>query len=193
MDKLFDIIKDTNFWTGSIIGIALFKLFEKLFANTYNRLSLIAKYFFNTKRILEIITLNNIPPDMVKYMKPGFILSRFGNDEFLKDTAIEKEKMEMGLQNKITYLKYEYLSTHKKLNVELKINIHKKFGTQFKLFMDFDNYEHLLKAKSILEEQSILKNIGKSESLKNRLYFLIEEYKVVKTSEGIENNFIFPE
>ncbi len=193
MDGLIEIIKDKNFWTGSVVGIALFKLIEKIFSDTINFLSLRAKYIFNTIKYSEIFTITNIPPKMARSIKPALIISRFGNDEFLQKTANEKEKLEMGLLNKVKYLKHEYSHEKLELTIYFKINIHKKFGTQFKMFLDFYNDKYLATVNKILEKQTDFTNISKSESYKERLYFILEKYRVVKTSEGIDNNFIYLE
>ncbi|MCK4732263.1 MAG: hypothetical protein KAT65_07380 [Methanophagales archaeon] len=118
----------------------------------------------------------------------GVIYVRDGRDDVVHKLS-EREKWFARLRNKIIYFKGDNPKKAKKA-----IRFYRTLGCQFKCFVELDNPK-LFKDLSGFLEANGYKEISKGKRY-GRVWFIhndTEKYEIVKTSEGIPNNFLYPE
>lgn len=118
----------------------------------------------------------------------GVIYVRDGRDDVVPKLS-EREKWFARLRNKIIYFKGYNPKKAKKA-----IRFYRTLGCQFKCFVELDNLDSFEDLSAFLEANGY-KEISKGKRY-GRVWFIhndTEKYEIVKTSEGIPNNFLYPE
>ena len=191
LNNIWDFFNNPSFWQGTVVGLVLYKLIEKVFLHVLGKI----RIFFQTKKAVRTFSVKGVDPSLVKYVKFGYLLIRFGRDEVLRETLTDDEKRDAILQNKDIYAKSYYDENKKEINVSLPLKVHKVLGVQFKCFVDVLDFNKLNDLKSLLEGDEKFDNVGISGLVdKHRIYFLLKDIPKAKTPEpeGIVNNFIYP-
>jgi len=188
-----EIFTDASFWTGTLVGIVILKFIEKVFVNTFDLFVVKLRLLFLTKKVKEILIFDDMPKDIYDNIKFGLIHVRFGNDAFLNNTPTAIEKQEMNLINKVKFLDSKYISNkyNPRSLVTLEIKNHKKFGTQFKAFVEVTDTTYSKRVYKYLKTQNGIMEISKSGSQYERYYFIIKKFCVIEVGDNI-NNFLYP-
>lgn len=115
------------------------------------------------------------------------LVIRYGTDLYIQHMANDQEKYDGRLRNNVIDCDY----TDGKLS--FFVPLHKRLGTQFKCFVDFeheDDVKNILKHK---DEFTRVHSIDESSSpYEHRLYYLLRDYGDVETIDGFKNNILMP-
>lgn len=137
---------------------------------------------------LESTIDNRNVHDVLKRAKFKCLIIRYGTDQYIKDMANDQERYDGRLRNNVIDGKLDSDG-----NVTFNIPLHKRIGTQFKLFMELESEED---TKLLLEYKNYtnIYDLGRASSpfAKYRIFFLLNSYGTVKTVDGLENNMLFP-
>lgn len=79
-------------------------------------------------------SIKNISAALAKTCRFGYILVRFGTDEFLKDSATDAEKNITFLQNEEVFVKSKYDKINDEIKVIIPLKIHKDFRNSIQNF-----------------------------------------------------------
>lgn len=119
------------------------------------------------------------------------LLVRFGNDKYLTNIASDQEKFEGRLQNKIILIDLSQDI------VKLKLPIHRRMGTQFKLYLLAKNKDESVKIWKTLTEISKKISVGitldSDEPKGRKIWFRLTNFDTAITVEGHENNICLPD
>ena len=189
LNNILYFLNNQSFWQGTVAGLVLYKLLEKAFLHVLGKI----RIFFQTKKEMRTFSVKGIDSSLVKCVKFGYLLIRFGRDDVLRETLTDEEKRDASLQNKEIYAKSYYDENKKETIVSIPLKVHKVLGVQFKCFVDVLDFNKLNDLKSLIEEDEKFDNVGISGLVdKHRIYFSLKEVPEAKTPEGIVNNFIYP-
>ena len=116
---------------------------------------------------------------------------RYGTDAYIERLASQQEKYEGRLRNRVLPVA---LTPQGEVNyVHFAIRVHKRLGTQFKLFVNcpdepraVETVKHLRELEFCIRNVDVV-NVGDEW----RVWFLLTKYGAVRTVEGFENN-LFP-
>jgi len=182
-------VNNSIFWQGTLVGLISYKLLEKGIFKLLDEF----RIFLSTKKKDIHFVVDNVDSDLSNYIIFGYNLVRYGTDEFLEKTATENEKNDAKLQNKVIRAKSSYDIINRNEKVLISLRIHKKFGVQFKIFVDVLDIERVDEVKSLLEQNDSFDDVKISNQIeRKKIYFLLKEFSETTTPEGIRNNFIYP-
>jgi hypothetical protein len=115
---------------------------------------------------------------------------RYGTDQYIEKMASEQEKFEGRLQNKVIRL-----SASKDRNglyvVHLRLPVHRRIGTQFRLFVRVKPDGDMQKVNAFLSSIEVVSDVHPA-LYKRKLTFTVDIFPVVETVEGLKNNFFYP-
>lgn len=115
---------------------------------------------------------------------------RYGTDQYIGKMASDQEKFEGRLQNKV--LRMAVSKNHRDLYVvHLRLPVHRRIGTQFRLFVRVREEGNFKKVQQFLSGISEISNVD-SALYKRKLSFTVDRFPIVKTVEGLKNNFFYP-
>lgn len=155
-------------------------------------------YFLLSLRTREIeieFQANTAIPDEIVGLHLLFI--RYGNDTYLRDLASDREKYHGRLRNKPIQIQIDR-ATIGDAPIKVPLRIHKRLGSQFKLFVEVDGdpapVVAYLKGHPTIDDVSVARRPfrGKHDTGRSRVWFLLNRLDVVETVDGFRNNFIFP-
>ncbi len=121
----------------------------------------------------------------------GVLLVKFGADDYLQTLASENEKQIGRLRLR------ELMAVSRAVNgqarLEFEIPVHRRLGAQFKCYVDIAHNGDMDAARAFFERHEAIARVDQADSLsKHRLFLLLKKFRVVKTIDGLENNFLFP-
>jgi len=174
----------SNLILHSAVGTSIIKIVWECLTKSINFLEEKQSIFLYEKDVIL-----DLDEKLNDYGKFYLLIIRYGTDQYIKDMANEKEKWIGRLRNKIISL--ESNKENGKVKLHLKIPVHKRLGTQFKLFYDAKRQKINI-VESIFKSSSIQYSIASSIANDYRIFFLLKNFGTVKSVEGIENNICFP-
>lgn len=121
------------------------------------------------------------------------LIVRYGTDSYIRDMASDREKHDGRLQNRAIPIA---VRRHKQdqAEFELRLPIHRRLGTQFKCFAQVRDLDHVDKLLATLQGCDRVYDVSRSSSqFRERVYFLLKDFTVVDTVDGIRNNMSFPQ
>lgn len=186
MDSVYDIISSADFWVSSAFFIAGARVLWTLVQ--VGTEWLLFQVSLRTRTANFVIPAKANRPKEIKKCRLLFV--RYGNDQYLKELASDREKHHGRLRNRIKPVKVRELNDGS-LELEFKVKIHTRLGTQFKLFLDVEG--DVEKVKDYLNSHDNVYDV--SDSLrpnKTRVFFLIRDFAETQTIEGFKNNIIWP-
>lgn len=155
-------------------------------------------YFLLSLRTREIeieLQAKTEIPDAITGLHLLFV--RYGNDTYLRDLASDREKYHGRLRNKVKQIRIDRTAIgHKPFKVPLRI--HKRLGSQFKLFVEVEGdpapVVAYLDGHETIEAVEVATRPfgGKHGSGRSRVWFLLSRVDTVETVDGFRNNFVFP-
>jgi len=133
----------------------------------------------------------------------GYSLIRYGRDNVISRSQLSSQDKEvvklLNIAVKRPWVVTRIEESTGKVIVTHHIPIHNRWGTQFKLFVDFKDLTKLELIKKILEEEGAAE-VSEAVSGHRRIFYIIPQHLVkgggiaiVKSLEGITNNFIYPQ
>jgi hypothetical protein len=133
--------------------------------------------------------------EYLNILKFGYLLVRFGREDVLEHPANVMLREEGNIINKAIFAKKTgYDEREKMMKVEYLLPVHKKLGLKFKPFVDVSDLSKTNDIISILKNNGFqdVKQSGSAE--KQRIYFLLpfKERGVVRSPEGILDNYLYP-
>jgi hypothetical protein len=133
--------------------------------------------------------------EKVRTISSGFycLLVHYGTDQYIGTLASDQEKYEGRLKNRILKIETE-LDGAGNATFILELPVHKRIGTQFKCFVAAKDADSVPVLEEFLKGCDRIHGISASKSVKaNRIYFLLDKFSEVTSSDCITNNMIFPE
>jgi len=138
-----------------------------------------------------------------KELEFGYSLIRYGRDDVISRSQLSSQDKEvvklLNIAVKRPWVVTRIEESTGKVIVTHHIPIHNQWGTQFKLFVDVKDLTKLELIKKILEEEGAAE-VSKAVSGHMRIFYTIPQHLVkgggiaiVKSPEGITNNFIYPQ
>jgi len=138
-----------------------------------------------------------------KELEFGYSLIRYGRDDVISKSQLSDQDREvvklLNIAIKRPWVVTRIEESTGKVIVTHYIPIHRRWGTQFKLFVDVKNITKLELIKNILEKEGVEK-ADVAVSGRVRIFYLLPKYSVkagriaiVKSLEGIKNNFLYPQ
>ncbi len=140
-------------------------------------------------REIVLGTVANVPPTLDGcYCQ----IIRYGTDQYLERLASDQERFVGQLQNRTLRVEARR-NDASQYTLRLKIPVHKRLGTQFKLFV----VPKLgAEAQPIIDFLSTLPEVAQPHATQYqkpaKIYFLLKNFATVKSVDGIENNMFFP-
>jgi len=117
---------------------------------------------------------------------------RFGTDLYIEKMASDQERYEGRLQSKVFQLDTRR-NADGELIVHFKLPVHKRIGTQFKLFVRVRDAKDLPAVEAFLKQLKSVSNVDASRfQSPPKVSFTIDRFPIVSTVEGIKNNFCYP-
>ena len=188
-DMIWFSLNNPSFWQGTVAGLILYKLLAKAVSHILDKI----RTLLHTRKESIEFCIEDLDSDLTNYVKFGYLLVRFGTDEFLKETATDSERKDAILQNEEIFGKSHYDRNQKLFCITLPIKIHKTLGVQFKPFVDVLDSTKLNDVMELLQKNEKFDDVKISGSLnKQRIYFLLRSISETMTPEGIRNNYIYP-
>lgn len=138
------------------------------------------------------VDIDSIPPDIAAIIDPNYLLVRFGANELLEQNHRARETDEMGLRNREIKATAEYEDAAEELHIQVPMVIHDRLPTEFKLFVDVAEAESLATVRDAFAEAEACASASISDSLKDRVYFVLEGFLTTETPEGFVNNIVYP-
>jgi hypothetical protein len=116
---------------------------------------------------------------------------RYGTDQYIEKMASDQERYEGRLQNRVYKLR-----THRhggEYVVRVSFPVHKRLGTQFKLFVRLKDASKADDVVKFLTGTNLLSGVNFSPyHSPPKVSFLVERFSKVQTVEGLTNNFYYP-
>jgi hypothetical protein len=117
---------------------------------------------------------------------------RYGTDQYLEKMASDQERYEGRLRNKVYKLKTRRDQKNRCI-VQLYLRVHKRLGTQFKVFVRLKELSNADEVVEFLTSTKLVSGIHVSRYHQpTKITFIIEIFSTVQTVEGITNNFLYP-
>ena len=149
-------------------------------------------FYFSRKIMrykLDFGPIKNVPKDIEGVYCQ---IVRYGTDLYIERMASDQERYEGRLQNRVYKLATER-NANGALLVRLRLPVHKRIGTQFKVFVRLREGADVDKAEQFLKTLSFIENVKVSQYLSpKKVSFTLAIFPIVETVEGIKNNFFFP-
>lgn len=191
--EVLNLINDSNFWMGTIVGILLLEFLKLAFKGLYSKIGARIQLFLKTTSLEIELQISDISNELISFLTPKLHLVRFGNDEFLQGAATSSEKEVLKLRNKLKPVKCKYSEKNEQLKIFLKLPLHKIYGTQFKLFIEMTEIEFSESLVNTLKKQpAIIPNSVSVSDRGNKIYFLLKDFKTTETPDGSTNNYCYP-
>jgi hypothetical protein len=193
MDQTIQILMpgSLRFWLDATVFAAVFTFFAPIIWKVVGRLTdhiVLSLTLRTRKAVFNLSSVHNVP-DEIRNCK--YILIRYGTDQYLANLASDSERHQGRLRNKVYDVKT--IRHGSSVQLFLKLRVHKRLGTQFKMFVECTgDTEPVMK---FLKSQEMI-TCPKLETYSgvNRIYFLSKRFPVVKSIEGTFcNNMVFPQ
>jgi hypothetical protein len=163
---------------GRVLWVAVGKLTE----SALFRLSL------RTQKVSFTLSARGDRPAEITSLNVLFI--RHGSDDYLRNLASDQEKHHGRLRNKTRRIKTR-TDADGNIIVAFDVDVHKRIGTQFKLFVDVQG--DLEPVLDYLKSHDNVYDIGVSSNPNAvRVFFLLRDFAETKTVDGFTNNMIWP-
>lgn len=124
---------------------------------------------------------------------PHCLVIRYGTDKYIQHMASDRERHDGRLQNRKLKVPVT-LNADGFANFKLRIPIHKRLGTQFKCFVDIKDetkvgevMDFLARCPSVLEPE-----VSSSAFHRTRIFFLLKDFAILSTVDGLKNNMCYP-
>lgn len=141
-----------------------------------------------TQRISFRLLAHSGRPEEITSLNVLFI--RHGTDNYLKNLASDQERHHGRLRNKPKKIEIQR-DDQGNIVVEFDVHVHKRIGTQFKLFVDVEG--DTAPVIEYLESHENVYDIGVSRNPNSvRIFFLLRDFAETETIDGFKNNMIFP-
>ncbi len=131
--------------------------------------------------------------EVLNYGKFYYLLIRYGTDQYIRDMASDEERWIGRLRNEIYALKAEEGSSGQ-IVLNLKLKVHRRLGTQFKVFFELDSRheDKLDRVEAAFSESGLEYSFASSPAGKHRIFFILKDFGTVTTVDGLKNNMCFP-
>jgi hypothetical protein len=117
---------------------------------------------------------------------------RYGTDQYIEKMASDQERYEGRLQNRVYKLKSRR-DCRGQYIVRLALPVHKRLGTQFKLFVRLKDPSKADDVVKFLTDTQLLSQVHVSQyHSPPKISFLVDRFSTVNTVEGLTNNFYYP-
>jgi len=117
---------------------------------------------------------------------------RYGTDLYIEKMASDQERYEGRLRNKVYKLKTRR-DQQNRCVVQLYLRVHKRLGTQFKVFVRLKDSAGPDEVVKFLTDTKLVSGIHVSQHHgPTKITFIIDSFATVQTVEGITNNFLYP-
>ena len=131
----------------------------------------------------------------VEAFPPGIrfsvLIIRFGTDQYISTMASDRERLVGRLQLKI--YPAEVRGKKDGAYLSFKVPVHKRLGSQFKVFADVEPGVDLEEIMQVFNANEEIHEVSISDSkFDRRIYFLLKDYAQTQTVDGPVNNFIYP-
>ncbi|QFT93496.1 hypothetical protein FIU86_11645 [Roseovarius sp. THAF9] len=170
------------------VASAVWTVVNRLVQAAYFQLSLRTREF---EFILE--PHSGVPQNITSL---NLLLIRYGNDTYLSSLASDQERHHGRLRNTVIQLAEALPS--KSAPISVKLRLHKRLGTQFKLFVevtgdpapviDYLNGHETITGVTSKERPKL----APQDPQRHRIFFLLDRLDKEKTVDGHVNNFIYP-
>ena len=127
-------------------------------------------------------------------IRPKCLIIRYGTDPYIEKMASDSERYDGRLLNKIIEIPFSQ-NADGSTNFTLKIPVHRRLGTQFKCFFEVTDEKKVPEVKEFLSAcDTILQpDISTSPFHNRRIFFLLRDFAIVESVEGLKNNMCYPE
>lgn len=129
-------------------------------------------------------------PDYLKAIKCQIV--RYGTDSYISKMASDREKFDGRLRNRVLDCESKKLKDGA-LRVRFRIPLHRRLGTQFRVFCQVDDLAHMDEALRFLSGCDAVAEAAQATSFDRcRIYLLLDTYSIVETADEIRNNHYYP-
>lgn len=163
---------------GRALWVAVGKLTEVLIF----RLSL------RTQKLSFRLLAHGNRPAEIKSLNVLFI--RHGSDRYLRSLASDQERHHGRLQNQTKRIEIKR-DDEDNIVVEFYVRVHKRIGTQFKLFVEVEG--DTAPVVAYLESHQNVYDVGVSANPNGvKVFFLLKDFAETRSIDGFMNNMIWP-
>ena len=186
MGKFVEAFASVEFWLNSAILIALARFLWGIVGRLTDKL-----LFALSLRTQSVeFTFEALPDRPKEIMALRCLFVRYGNDQYLRELASDQEKHHGRLRNQIRPVVVEEQEDGR-VRISFTIRIHRRLGTQFKLFLDVEG--ETAPVEEYLARHPNVYDISKSSRPDMmRVFFLIRDFAETTTVDGFKNNIIWP-
>ena len=181
-----------NFTLNSALGTAFLTSVVRLTWDVVRKLEKKVEERMNLLNLKTSILLD-LDRNILNWGKFYYLPVRYGTDQYIRDMANDEEKWIGRLRNEIYPLKVREVSSDK-VEIQLKLKVHRRLGTQFKLFYELNSkYQNRVKEiESAFSRSGLKYSFASSPAGNRRIFFLLKEFGTVRTVDGLKNNMCFP-
>lgn len=147
-----------------------------------------------------------IPIDRVQQMPESVTICcltiRYGLDDYLEKMASEQEKFEGRTRLRVDRFEFTLDREARTYRGKLALRVHRRLGTQFKLFIEGEGNRQADSMMKLLESLDGIEEVTRSDyGKKPKVWFLLKQFHITNTIAGdvklgtenrIRNNFYFP-
>lgn len=188
--SLFSTVGTGEFWLEASVFAAVFSFCAPIIWKVMGHSSDIAIFSLSLRTRTDAFsfTAGEGVPAEISALK--YIHVRYGNDQYLSTLASDSERFHGRTRNRIC--KISTVRHGSSINILFDIKVHKRLGTQFKLFAECEGdgqvvVDFLKRQKGVREPDAVAHPTG------TRVYFLLDRFATVETVDKLENNMIYPE
>ena len=186
-DDLLALLGSARFWLDAAILTAIVRFVWTVVQKLSERL--LFALSLRTRTIEVTFDAHPDVPSEIEALRYLFI--RYGNDTYLKELASDQERHHGRLRNIVRKVEVSDLPDGGK-RIKLRLKVHKRLGTQFKLFVDVAGdpaavARYLNSHPNVYEVESSPRPGNRS-----RVFFLVRDFPTITTVDGFENNMIWP-
>jgi len=149
-----------------------------------------AKIEVNTKQ--TTIEIKDISEETYSIIDTKYLLVRYGANEFLEQDPAPSDKRKMKVRNNEFPVDTDHQKRDHTLEATVPLRIHKNLPTEFKLFVEVEDASRLETVKKEFDSSPSCESASISDSLDDKVYFLLNEFKTTESPEGFQNNVVYP-
>jgi len=167
-----------------------------IFDNIIDRISVIlgrkAQEKIKTDVVRKDIEIEDISREVYANVDTNYLLVRYGVNEFLEQDPAPQDKRKMKIRNDEIPVETRYLSQSNTIEATIPFRIHRNFPTEFKFFLQVEDAGELKNIRDEFGASPSCESASISDSLEDRVYILLDEFKTTETPEGFKNNVVYP-
>jgi hypothetical protein len=129
------------------------------------------------------------------------LVIRYGSDAYLQQLASDQERFEGRLRLEVETFPLRLDRQNASYSGEIRLKVHRRLGTQFKLFFEVENGRAAARTARMLKKLESVAEVSISHyGGKPKVWFLLKRFHIVTSTDGvrreggpeIRNNFYFP-